>query len=456
MQPVVTVEQMREIDARAQASGTPLERLIERAGTAVAHEAVRLLGGAYGRHVIVIAGPGNNGADGRLAAELLERRGARVRVLDARALPDRIAPCDLVIDAAFGTGFRGEFRAPEVAGVPVLAVDVPSGLDAMTGEERGRVLRAAATVTFGALKPGLLLAGRGRTGRIVVEPIGLPVPEAAECDIRLVTDEDLGLLPHRPDEAHKWTTAVAVVAGSPGMYGAPLFVSHAASRAGAGMVRLGIPGAEGAELPISEAVARALPAVGFDEVVLDGLERCKVLVLGPGLGTERRAREAVRRLVRKAPVPVVVDADGLSALGDGDAAAEIIAAREHPTVLTPHDGEFARLAGRPPGTDRIAAVRRFAASTGAIVLLKGSLTIVGEPNGRVTCSTSGSSRLATAGTGDVLSGVIGAFIARSMEPADAAALAAHVHGRAAERGRAEGLVASDLPELIADVLSGVA
>lgn len=454
MQPVLTVEEMREVDARALASGVPLETLVARAGAAVATEAARLLGAAYGRRVVVIAGPGNNGADGRVAGRMLARRGAKVAVLDAKALPDRLPATDLVIDAAFGTGFRGEFSAPEAAGVPVLAVDVPSGLDASSGAVRGRCLDAVATVTFGALKPGLLLAGPERTGRVVVAPIGLPLPPLAACSIRLVTDEDVAAIPERGYQSHKWTTAISVVAGSPGMYGAPFFVAHAASRSGAGMVRLGIPGAAAGELPVSEAVARVLPAVGFDEGALEGLERCKALVVGPGLGTERRTREAVRRLVRKAPVPTVVDADGLSALGESDAAAEVIEPRREATVLTPHEGEFARLAGGPPGLDRIESVRALARATGAIVLLKGSVTIVAEPSGDVTLSASGSSRLATAGTGDVLSGVIGAFIARGMPVAESAAVAAHVHGRAAELGLADGLVASDLPELVAEVLSG--
>ncbi len=454
MQAVLGPSEMKDVDARVARSGVPVERLIERAGTAVARAAAAMLGGAYGAHVAVVAGRGNNGADSKVAGRLLARRGARVKVFPAGEAPRRLEGFDLVIDAAYGTGFRGEYEAPDPGGAQVLAVDLPSGLDASTGEAGKQAVLADATVTFGALKPGLLLGeGRLLAGRVTLAPIGLPLPPVEECDLCLLEDADIGLLPPRTIEAHKWQSALAVVAGSPGMYGAPSFVSRAAARAGAGMVRLGIPGADPGDLPVTEAVSRVLPASGFDEAALSGLERCRALVIGPGLGTERPTRASVRRIVSSAPVPLVIDADGLTALGEADSAAELIVSRQAPTILTPHAGEFARLAGEPPGGDRVAAVRRLAAATGAVVLLKGSTTIVAEPSGRTLLSTAGSSRLATAGTGDVLSGVIGAFLARGLGPTEAAALAAHVHGRAAEFGHRVGLVAGDLPELVARVLS---
>lgn len=451
---MLTPGEMRQVDEEARSGGTPLDTLVARAGSAVARAATDLLGTLYGKKVVVVAGPGNNGADGKVAARLLARRGAKASVLDARECPAQLPPCDLVIDAAFGTGFHGEYKAPDPGTAPVLAVDVPSGLDAASGAAGPGAVSAAVTVTFGALKPGLLLGeGRSRAGRLVVAPIGLPVPSPAECDICLMGDEDIDLLPARPLEAHKWQSALAVVAGSPGMYGAPSFVSRAAARAGAGMVRLAIPGADPGELPISEAVSRVLPATGFDEAALSGLERCKALVIGPGLGTERPTRASVRRLVAAAAVPVVVDADGLTALGEAESAAEVVAPREKETVLTPHAGEYARLAGEPPGEDRLASVRSLARTTGAVVLLKGSSTVVASPGGKVLLATAGTSRLATAGTGDVLAGVIGAFLARGLPALEAAGVAAHVHGRAAELGFAEGLLAGDLPDLVAAVLS---
>ncbi|MHB1988032.1 MAG: NAD(P)H-hydrate dehydratase [Acidimicrobiales bacterium] len=455
---MLTIKEMGEVDAEASRTGTPVEQLVERAGAAVATEAVSLLGHTYGQRVVVIAGPGNNGADGRVAGRLLEARGMKTTVIDALGPPEVLPACDLVIDAAFGTGFRGEYRAPDPRGAPVLAVDVPTGVDADTGIAGEQAVRATVTVSFGALKAGLLLGeGRSCAGRVKLWPIGLPVPGASECGICLVEDDDIvELLAMRGAEAHKWQTALGVVAGAPGMYGAPSFVSRAASRAGAGMVRLGIPGARPEDLPISEAVSQVLPSSGFDEAALDGLDRCKALVVGPGLGHERPTRASVRRLVAAAPVAVVVDADGLAALGEETSAAEVIAGRGEVTVLTPHEAEFARLAGGPPAGDRIGSVRRLASVTGAVVLLKGSTTIVSSPEGRVLLTTAGSSRLATAGTGDVLSGIIGAFIARGMPGFEAAGLAAHVHARAAGRGYGDGLVAGDLPELVAEVLSEAA
>jgi hydroxyethylthiazole kinase-like uncharacterized protein yjeF len=455
MRPVLTAGEMREVDAQAVASGTPVATLIERAGTAVATEAIALLGGTYGRRVVVVAGSGNNGADGRMAASVLARRGVRTLIVDAREAPGKLPSSDLVIDAAYGTGFRGDYEAPDPAGAPVLAVDIPTGVDADSGVTGANAVRAVATVTFGALKPGLLVGeGRSRAGRVFVHRIGLPVPPVAECEICLVVDDDIvAHLPVREFEAHKWQTALAVVAGSPGMYGAPGYVAHGAARAGAGMVRLGIPGAAPSDMGVSEAVSHVLPMNGFDEAALEMLQRCKALVIGPGLGLERPTRASVRRLVTSAPVPVLVDADALTALGGESSTLEVIGPRTEATILTPHEGEFARLAVSPLGPDRIAAARGLASATGAVVLLKGSTTIVAEPNGRVMLATAGTSQLATAGTGDVLSGVIGAFLARGMAAPEAAAIGAHVHGRAGERGPLEGLVAGDLPDLVAAVLS---
>ncbi|MGH9296365.1 MAG: NAD(P)H-hydrate dehydratase [Acidimicrobiales bacterium] len=454
MRPVLSIEEMREV-ARAATASVPVERLIERAGTAVAREAAAMLDGGYGCRVIVVAGPGNNGADGRVAARLLERRGAKVEVLEAGEAREVLPPADLVVDAAFGTGFRGEYKMPAPTGAPVLSVDVPSGLDADTGECCEEAVRADRTVTMGALKPGLLLgAGRERAGQVLVRRVGLPVPPPEQCRMCLIEDRDVAdLVPERGPEWHKWRTALAVVAGSPGMFGAPSFVARAAARAGAGMVRLGIPGAGPSDLPVSEAVSASLPLEGFDEAALESAARCKALVVGPGLGTDERTVAAVRRIVAKADVPVLVDADGLTALGDVESAARLISERSASTVLTPHDGEFARLAGKSPGRARIAAVLELASALGAVVLLKGSTTIVADEAGRVLLASSGSSRLATAGTGDVLSGVLGAFLARGMSGIEAAGVAAHVHGRAAELGPFEGLIAPDLPELISRVLS---
>ena len=198
----------------------------------------------------------------------------------------------------------------------------------------------------------------------------------------------------------------------------------------------------------------ALPGRGWAGEVLEVLARCRALVLGPGLGRSEETQAEVRHLPQRSPVPVVADADALFALGDARSARGVLGG-DRPVVVTPHDGEHARLLGEPPGPDRVAAARRLAAGVGALGLLKGSLTAVAAPSGEVLLSAAGSSRLATAGTGDVLSGVIGAFVARGVAPFEAAALAAHVHGRAGALGEPEGLVSADLPALVARVLSGL-
>ncbi len=455
MIPVVTPAEMAEVD---RAAPEPVGVLVGRAGAAVAAEALRLLGGAYGQRVVVVAGGGNNGADGRAAAAILSARGAKVTVVGPDA--ERLAPADLVVDAAYGTGLSRPYRPPELppgGRVRVLAVDIPSGVVGGTGEvpEGGGALQAEVTVTFGALKPGLLLgAGPTHTGAVRVVGIGLAAAASAAASAWLVTDEDAATIPGRPADGHKWQSALGVVAGSPGMTGAAWMLSGAAMRAGAGYVRLGIPGVAPGEtgLPPGEAVGVPVPAEAWAEVVA----HCRAMVVGPGLGPAGgtgRDSEVGRLLIDAPGLPAVVDADGIGALGSLDAVAEVAARRSAPLVLTPHAGEWERLVGAPPGADRLAAVRAAARRSGAVVLLKGSVTVVAAPDGRALLAGAGSPRLATAGTGDVLSGVIGAFLARGVPALEAAGLGAHVHGRAAAGGLPEGLVAADLPELVASWLS---
>ncbi|MGO8722813.1 MAG: NAD(P)H-hydrate dehydratase [Acidimicrobiales bacterium] len=458
MLPVHTRDELRAADQAAIAE-VGLDTLVARAGAAVATSALRLLGAGYGKRVVVVAGRGHNGDDGRVAAAILARRGVRVTEVDPAGSPASLPPCDLVIDAAYGTGFRGEYCAPSVPeGVPVLAIDIASGLDCDTGEACEGAVRASVTVTMAALKPGLLMGeGRQLSGRLELAPIGIAV---APGKLWLVEDADIASwLAPRPAETNKWRSACAVVAGSPGMLGAGRFSSSACQRAGAGMVRWCVPGAAPEFLPASEAVVLSVPATDFAPAVLAGLERCRSLVIGPGLGQHPGVVSSVRAIVASAEVGVVVDADGLGALGPLEKAREVLAGRSVPAVLTPHDGEYERLAASAdggdsrPGPDRVAAARFLAERLCAVVLLKGSTTVVAGPSGEAFLVTAGSSRLATAGTGDVLSGVVGAFLARGLDPLRAAALAAHLHGRAAGLGLAEGLVAGDLPELVARVLS---
>ncbi len=457
MIPVVTGEEMKAVD---QAATERVDVLIGRAGRAVAMVALDLLGGAYGRRVVVVAGKGNNGADGRAAAGVLRARGVRVTVLDAASVGggSRLAAADLVIDAAYGTGFRGTYAPPDPGDVPVLAVDIPSGLNGDTGLVADGAMAAVATVTFQAYKPGLLLAaGPQRCGEVIVADIGLGAAVDAVASAWLVTDFDVAWLPPRPRDTNKWQRAVMVVAGSPGMMGAPTMVSRAAMRAGAGYVRLGVPGAPLASLPggeaVGEAVGVALPSTSWEGPAATAAQRCRALVTGPGLGRSDAVSHSVAALLAQVEVPVVVDADGINALGPVTRLHDAVHGRPSATIITPHEGEYAHLTGGPPGDDRLGAVRSVAAQSGAIVLLKGSTTVVAAPDGRAWFVTSGSPRLATAGTGDVLSGVIGAFLACGVPGPEAAALAAHVHGRAAQHGPAVGLVAGDLPDLVSDWLS---
>ncbi len=443
MIPVVTPEGMGEIE---RAAPETTDVLVARAAAAVVREATSMLGGSYGRRVVVVAGKGNNGADGAAAAAGLRRLGVRVHVFDAADAPVRLPACDLVVDAAYGTGFRGEYLAPDPGGAPVLAVDIPSGVDGLSGAAGDASVWAARTVTFAALKPGLVLhPGTDRAGEVSVVDIGLDISGASS---HLVEAHDVsGWLPERPSDTHKWKTAVWVVAGSPGMTGAAHLCSRAAMRAGAGTVRLGIPGSD-PDPGALEIVGRPLPAEDWDSSVIEDSPRARALVVGPGLARTPATRHAVRRLLAASTLPAIVDADGLYALGGRDEAAEVLRRRQAPTVLTPHEGEFVRLSGGPPGAHRLDDVRDLAATLGATVLLKGSTTVVADPGGDVLITDTGGSFLATAGTGDVLAGVVGALLAQGLDGLRAAAAAAFVHGCAGRLGWRRGLVAGDLIDLL--------
>ncbi len=456
MQPVLTPDEMAAVDA---AAPEPVDVLIDRAAAAVARSARRMLGGTYGRRVVVLVGKGNNGNDGRVAADRLRAMGMHVEVIAASDAPTALPRVDLVIDAAYGTGFRGTFTPPALAGTPlVLAVDIPSGVSGLTGVALGVPWRADHTVTFAALKPGLLLhPGATLAGEVELADIGLDVSRAS---VHLVERADVARwIPDRARDAHKWNAAAWVVAGSSSMRGAAHLAARAAQRTGASYVRLSSPGVVDDPLRPTEAVGLPLPDDGWAEVVLAQLDRVAAVAVGPGLGASEVTAREVRKLVQECPVPLVVDGDGLGALGS--LAAGVLNTRQAsvPAVLTPHEGEFARLGGDlapgPEGLDRFGSVRALAAELGAIVLLKGPTTLVGSPDGRMLVVCAGDERLATAGTGDVLTGMIAALLARGVAPFEAAASAAWLHGRAGDLAWRHGLVAGDLPDRIPAVLAEV-
>jgi ADP-dependent NAD(P)H-hydrate dehydratase / NAD(P)H-hydrate epimerase len=446
--PIVTPKEMAAIDA---AAPEPVAELVARAGWATATAARRMLGGTYGRVVNVVAGPGNNGADGRAAGRVLERRGVKVRVFGASDCPPALPPSDLVIDAAYGTGFHGDWRAPRVGASPVLAVDIPSGVDGLTGEAGRGVLAADRTVTFAAFKPGLLFgAGRWLAGDVEVVDIGL---DASSTHAYVVEQSDVARWWRpRPPTAHKWSRAVRVVAGGPGMTGAAHLASGAAQRAGAGMVALSSPGVDPVAPP--EVVRHRLPAFDWAATVLGDLHRYHTLVIGPGLGRDEHIVKSVRAAVLDAEVPVVVDGDGLFAMAwNPEGAIPLLRRRRAATVLTPHDGEYGLLTGQRVPADRVAAARDLAMDTRAVVLLKGPTTVVAAPAGDVRVINTGDARLATAGTGDVLAGVIGALLASGVAALEAAAAGAWIHAEAGRLGPAVGTVAGDLLTALPDVLS---
>jgi hydroxyethylthiazole kinase-like uncharacterized protein yjeF len=431
LEPLYTAAEMQAAEA-----GHDVEKLMARAGRAVADEILARYPAA--RSFAGVFGGGANGGDGRIAAELLRTAG-----WEERSLGD----ADVVVDALFGTGFRGppredaaaQIRSMNESGAPVVAVDIPSGVDASTGEVPGEAVRAALTVTFHGRKVGHEVApGRFERGAVVVADIGL---EQRATEHALVTPAILGLVPRRRPGDTKYTAgSVLVVGGAPGMTGAVCLTAEAAFRADAGYVTVAAPAES---LPVIE--SRLLEAVKrpLDEV-WDAKDRAGALAVGPGLGTGHD--ELVHRLL-ETDLPAVIDADGLRELRPFE--------RDAATVLTPHSGELGRLLGEEASwvdAHRLEALRRAVDSFQCVVILKGEGTLVGAP-GEGPLVAGGAAPLATAGTGDVLTGVVASFLAKGMDARLAAAAAVRAHTDAvAASGRRSGLIASDLLEALPRVL----
>jgi ADP-dependent NAD(P)H-hydrate dehydratase / NAD(P)H-hydrate epimerase len=434
LQPLYTAEEMKAAEA-----GHDVGVMMESAGGAVAATVARDYPGA---RVVAVCGKGANGGDGRIAAKKL---GAAVVEVGAE-----LPPADVVIDAIFGTGFRGEPReeaarsieAIQRASAPVVAVDVPSGVNASTGEVSGACVEATTTVSFHGEKVGLAVApGSLHAGTIEVADIGL---EEAETKHARVTSEIVRRVPTRRRDGNKYRSgSVLVVGGAPGMTGAVCLAAEAAFRADAGYVTVCAPRES---LPVVE--TRLLEAVKRPlEEAFDATERAGALALGPGLGRRDESRQLVRRLLEETDLPAVVDADALFGFERVE--------RHGSTVLTPHSGELARLLEVETewvDAHRLEAVHRALERFGCVVLLKGSETIVAAPGAR-TLISAGTPRLATAGTGDVLTGIVGAFLSKGLEGQLAAAVAVRAHTDAALAGpHGRGLVASDVIAQLPGVL----
>lgn len=436
-----TAEQIRAAEAPLLASlpdGVLMRRAAFGLATAIAAELKSRTGGVAGRRVCAVVGSGDNGGDALWAATFLRRRGAgatavllnpdrtHAKALEAfRAAGGRIVETipqatDLVIDGVVGIGATGPLR-PNAAAVfaantaPVVAVDLPSGIDVHTGATDGPHVQAALTVTFGGLKP---VHGLADCGRVELIDIGLDLPQPTFLGFEAHDVRARWPVPHPSDD--KYSQGVkGVLAGSATYPGAAILSTGAAVAATSGMVRY-------AGSAHAEVVSHWPEVVAAPDVTTAG--RVQAWVVGPGLGTDTVGEEALR-FALDTDLPVIVDADALTLLA---ADLDLVADRTAPTVLTPHAGEFARLAGHPPGSDRVAAARGLADRVNATVLLKGNVTIIAEPDGPTYLNPAGQSWAATAGSGDVLSGIIGALLASGIAPGEAAAMAAFVHARAAD------------------------
>jgi hydroxyethylthiazole kinase-like uncharacterized protein yjeF len=497
LDPLYDAEEMRASDRWAiEEQGVPSIDLMERAGAGLARLTAEVAGPGPVR---VVIGKGNNGGDGLAVARLLRDEGREVDVLatgdvnelrgDARENlerlpgdpPEPFEPAKLersgaIVDAIFGTGFEGEPREPVAgaiaaindAGARVVACDVPSGVNAANGEIAGEAVRAVATGTFHGTKIGLHVApGKYHAGTVHIIEIGIPRGAPGASTAGLISNRVVDLIPRRSQDGTKFTAGVVAIAGgAQGLTGAPTMVALAASRTGAGYVQVAIPESieTVVELRLLEQLTRGLPDENGAHTPegVEGMkqlaERAGAVVLGPGLGRSDGAIEFARRVAREVDKPMVIDADGLNAHA-GDV--EALAKRPGPTVITPHAGELGRLLdveSEEVNAHRLALARDAAERSGTVVVLKGDDSIVAAPGRPVAVSPGASPALATAGTGDVLSGVIATFLAKGLDVFEAAAagVLAHAHAGqvAAARHGADHTKAGDVIDALPAALFG--
>jgi ADP-dependent NAD(P)H-hydrate dehydratase / NAD(P)H-hydrate epimerase len=512
MLPVFTAEEMRRLDQRAiQALGIPGATLMENAGRGAARVIIESLPDlGVGAHVAVVCGRGGNGGDGFVVARLLAEQGVHVSVWLAHppdeirgdavgklaalgpagiqpaqvtsddAVAEALARADLVVDALLGTGSRG---APEptvarlielinAAGRPVVALDIPSGLPPDGGASSGPIVRASLTATFAGLKRGLVVPpGLDYAGKVSVVDIGIPSDEVRRgVTTFLLEAKDVAAnLPPRARTAHKGTYGhLLIVAGSLGKTGAAALAARAAMRSGAGLVTVATAASQQPVVAglVLEPMTEALPETHSHSVSLKALDTLlelaatrSAVAIGPGLGLDPETQALVRELARTVPRPMVLDADALTALAGH---LDVLNGAVGPRCLTPHPGEMARLLGTTVADverDRLEVARGLATARNVSVVLKGPASVIALPSGEVYINPTGNPGLASGGTGDVLTGIVGAFLARGLPPAAALPCAVYLHGRAGDLAAArvgqEALIASDVIDALPQALAGI-
>ena len=509
-QPLHSVEAVRAKDRAAiETLGTPSLALMETAGLKSAEliQSFHFESARAGK-VVILCGPGNNGGDGLVAARHLKSSGVDVCACllssesalsaDAATNLDRARKAgvdvvveppvglpentSLVVDALLGTGSHGSLRSPFLEWsvylreheFPVVAIDAPSGVNLDTGAADDTSITAMATVALAELKPGYFLyPGRSHAGRIYPVDIGIPAEAQVgrSTDLYLITPAGArSLLPRRPDDGHKGTFGrVAVAAGSTGMTGAAVLAAMAALRSGCGLVSLGVPASLNSicEIKATEVITRPLPEVRGKATlalralgeVLEWLEPASSLVLGCGLSRHRETQELVGRLIEQQTVPCVLDADGLYPFGKNP---DRLVRHKAPLVITPHPGELAHLLSLPREeieSDRVGASRRAARHFDCVCVLKGATTVVASVTGQAYLNPTGNSGMGTAGSGDVLAGIIGSLVAQGMSMLGAATVGVYLHGLAGDLASQlvgeRGLIASDLIESLPDAIQNV-
>ena len=472
----VTTEQIRRLDQRTITAGTPGEELMERAGYAVARTAIRFLKREDSRSVLLFAGKGNNGGDAIVAARHLAGAGCEatlvllcrrqeltgdpvthfqklvnaVRIVEQPTLDELselVAETEpaVVVDGLLGTGLKGEVRESYATAIkvinglhlPVVAIDIPSGLDGDTGEVHGVCVRADVTITMGLPKVGLLRpSATDFVGRVETVDIGFPreYVDEIQTDVESITAQDIApLFPSRRRSAHKGDFGhLLIIAGSEGYTGAPVMVARGAARAGAGLVTLAVPRS------IYPIVATMCPPevmprpIEFEELEPIYFTEFNAVAIGPGLGQRAETQKLVWKVVSSCPSPIVVDADALNAMGQRVAALKKL---QKPLVLTPHPGEMARLIGKTAKevqADRWNIARGFSQEYGIVTVLKGAGTVVTDQSGPLWINSTGNPGMAKGGMGDALTGIIGAFLAQGMTPLDAARAGVFIHGLAGD------------------------